>query len=160
PLSSRFWALPTELPAFTWNMARAAETLRGKRIRFTCLMADEQANERMALELKRQFAAVGVEMELKAVTQDQVYEAEKNGTYDAILTEAISGPTAMRVYNLWHSTSPGNPGGRWGNTTIDAALDRARYAEDESAYRQAVAGLQQAFTDDPAAVFLAWSERA
>jgi len=160
PLSSRFWALPTELPAFTWNMARAAETLRGKRIRFTCLMADEQANERMALELKRQFAAVGVEMELKAVTQDQVYEAEKNGAYDAILTEAISGPTAMRVYNLWHSTSPGNPGGRWGNPTIDTALDRARYAEDESAYRQAVAGLQQAFTDDPAAVFLAWSERA
>jgi ABC-type transport system substrate-binding protein len=160
PLSSRYWPLPTELPAFTPDMPRAAETLRGKRIRFTCLLADEQANERMALELKRQFAAVGADMELKAVTQDQVYDAEKNGTYDAILTEAISGPTAMRVYNVWHSTSPGNPGGRWGNATIDGALDRARSAEDESAYRQAVAGLQQAFTDDPAAVFLAWSERA
>jgi peptide/nickel transport system substrate-binding protein len=160
PLSARYWALPKESAAFTWDMARAAEKLRGKRIRFTCLLADEQANERMALELKRQFAAVGVEMDLKAVTQDQVYEAEKNGTYEAILTEAISGPTAMRVYNVWHSTSPGNPGGRWGNATIDHALDAARYAEDETSYRQAIAGLQQAFIEDPPAVFLAWSERA
>jgi peptide/nickel transport system substrate-binding protein len=161
PVPTRYWALPTELPAFTIDMSRAAETLRGKNLRFNCLVsAGEQANERMALELKRQFAAVGVTMELQAAAQDAIYEAEQKGTFDAILTEAISGPTLLRVYQMWHSKSPGNPGGRWGNSTTDAALDRVRYAEDEPAYRTAVAGLYQAFIDDPPAVFLAWSERA
>jgi len=159
PLSSRYWALPSEKPAFTVDMARAAEMLHGKRVQFTCLLGGDQVDERMALELKRQFAAVGADMQLRAVTQDAIYEAQRSGTFDAILTEAISGPTLLRPYQVWHSKSSSHPG-HWGNATIDLALDRARYAEDESAYRQAVAGVQQAFIDDPPAVFLAWSERA
>jgi peptide/nickel transport system substrate-binding protein len=159
PLSSRYWALPTEKPAFTVDMARAAEMLRGKRVEFTCLLGGDQIDERMALELKRQFAAVGADMQLRAATQDAIYEAQRKGTFDAILTEAISGPTLLRPYQVWHSKSTSHPG-HWGNGTIDLALDRVRYAEDESAYRQAVAALQQAFIEDPPAVFLAWSERA
>src|SRR5262245_41054926 len=159
PLSSRQWALPTAVPAFTGDMARAAETLRGKRLQFTCLLGGDQVDERMALELKRQFAAVGADMQLRAATQDAIYESQRNGTFDAILTEAISGPTLLRPYQVWHTKSSTHPG-HWGNATIDLALDRVRYAEDENAYRQAVAGMQQAFIDDPPAVFLAWSERA
>jgi hypothetical protein len=47
-----------------------------------------------------------------------------------------------------------------GNPAIDAAFDRVRYAENEAAHRLAIAGLNQAFIDDPPAVFLAWSEQA
>jgi len=159
PLSSRYWALPTEAPAFTIDMARAAGMLRGKRLQFTCLLGADQVDERMALELKRQFAAVGADMQLRAASQDAIYDAQRKGTFDAILTEAISGPTGLRPYQVWHSKSTIHPD-NWGNATIDRALDRVRYAEDETAYRQAVAGMQQAFIEDPPAVFLAWSERA
>src|SRR5262245_2296507 len=44
PLSSRYWALPTEKPAFTVDMARAAEMLRGKRLQFTCLLGGDQVD--------------------------------------------------------------------------------------------------------------------
>jgi hypothetical protein len=50
--------------------------------------------------------------------------------------------------------------GGFGNTTIDAALDRVRHAGSDDALRQAIVGLQQAFMDDPPAIFLAWSVRA
>jgi peptide/nickel transport system substrate-binding protein len=159
PLSSGYWALPSEKPAFTVDLARAADMLRGKHLRFTCLLGGDQVDERMAIELKRQFAAVGADMELRAATQDAIYEAQRSGTFDAVLTQAISGPTALRPYQVWHSKSSIHPD-HWGNATIDLALDRVRYAEDESAYRQAVAGMQQAFIEDPPAIFLAWSEGA
>src|SRR5204863_7402507 len=79
--------------------------------------------------------------------------------YDALLIELISGPTLFRPYLIWHSTSPLNFG-RFGNATIDAALDRVRHASSEAAYRGAVVDLQKAFIEDPPAVFLAWTVRA
>jgi ABC-type transport system substrate-binding protein len=49
-----------------------------------------------------------------------------------------------------------NPGGL-GNATVDAALERVRHAATDQEYEQAVAGVQQAFMDDPPGIFLAWS---
>jgi ABC-type transport system substrate-binding protein len=133
--------------------------LHGKHVQFTCLLGGDQVDERMAIELKRQFAAVGADMQLRAVTQDAIYEAQRSGLFDAVLTQAISGPTGLRPYQVWHSKSSIHPD-HWGNTTIDFALDRVRYAEDETAFRRAIAGMQQAFIDDPPAIFLAWREGA
>jgi hypothetical protein len=73
--------------------------------------------------------------------------------------EAISGPTLFRPYVFWHSTGFLN-WGHFGTATTDAALDRVRNAQSEPLYRDAVAGLQQTFMDDPPAIFLAWSQRA
>jgi len=77
----------------------------------------------------------------------------------AALIEFISGPTLFRPYLVWHSKTPFNWAG-WGNATVDAALDSVREATSEDKYRRAVDGLQQAFMDDPPAIFLAWSVRA
>ncbi|OLC80508.1 MAG: hypothetical protein AUH72_11485 [Acidobacteria bacterium 13_1_40CM_4_65_8] len=99
-----------------------------------------------------------MEMDVQGVSQDQLYEAEKNGRFDAVLIEGVSGPTVLRVHFLWDSHGAGNPGGL-GNTTVDAAFDRVSHAENETTYREAVSGLQHAFLDDPPAIFLAWSER-
>ena len=93
------------------------------------------------------------------MTPDQLIEAEGKGTFDAVLFDVISAPTLLRVYLMWYSQAGGNPGG-FGNATVDAAFDRVRAAETEVAYREAVAGLQQAFLDDPPAIFLAWQQRA
>ena len=65
----------------------------------------------------------------------------------------------LRVSSLWDSRAEPNPAG-FGDRTVDAAFDRVRSAEDETSYRQAVGDLQQAFIDDPPAIFLAWGERA
>ena len=109
--------------------------------------------------MKRQLAAVGVEMNPQEVSHDELEQRAAKGEYDAMLTELISGPTVFRPYLVWHSNSDLNYG-QFGTPKIDLALDRVRHAPSDDAYRQAVAGLQQAFMDDPPAIFLAWSQRA
>jgi hypothetical protein len=82
-----------------------------------------------------------------------------SGQYEALLIELISGQSLLRPYIVWHSQGPFNYG-NFGTSTSDAALDRVRHAQSDDDYRDAVAGLQQNFMDDPPAIFLAWSVRA
>ena len=65
----------------------------------------------------------------------------------------------FRPYVVWHSQGPFN-WGKFGTASSDAALERVRRAQSDDEYRDAVAGLQQNFMDDPPAIFLAWSVRA
>jgi peptide/nickel transport system substrate-binding protein len=165
PIWPRYWALPENLPPVPFDPQGAASTLGNNTtrnqssIQFTCLVAPDSIDERIALELKRQFQAVGIDMEVQAADRDAILEAERLGKYEAILGEGISGQTLLRPYQLWHSDGSVNPG-TLGNPTVDAAFDRLRAAETEAAFRTAVVDLQKAFVDDPPAVFLAWSERA
>jgi peptide/nickel transport system substrate-binding protein len=158
PVPPQHWAFRRDLPTFRLDPQRAAATLK-KGFHFSCLIPPEAVNERLALELKRQLAEVGVDMSVEEVAQDQLRDRMKGRQFEAALIEAISGPTLFRPYLLWHSEGPLNPGGL-GNRTIDVAFDRLRVASSEDEYRQAVGGLQQAFEDDPPAIFLAWAERA
>jgi ABC-type transport system substrate-binding protein len=115
--------------------------------------------ERVALELKRQLAAVGIDVDWKALPPDESINAERQGSYDAVLTELISGPTPLRLYNVWNSTGSLHIEGR-GNATVNVALDRLPEAANEDEYRKALRGVQQAFVDDPPAAFLNWTQRA
>ena len=97
-------------------------------------------------------------MDLRVLPPDQLMEAEKSRSFEAVLLEAISAPSLLRVYNFWNSRADGNPGG-FGNSSVDEALERVSHAENETTYREAVSGLQRAFIDDPPAIFLAWQQR-
>jgi peptide/nickel transport system substrate-binding protein len=168
PIWPRYWALPPELPKFEFDpktaaaaVSRATHTTAGKpgTVHFTCLVPPGTVNERIAIEVKRQLASVGIDMAVEEISQDQIGQRTTRKEYDAALIEFISGPTLFRPYLIWHSNTPLNWAG-WGNATVDTALDRVRDATSEDQYRRAVGGLQQAFMDDPPAIFLAWSVRA
>jgi peptide/nickel transport system substrate-binding protein len=168
PIWPRYWAMANDLPSFGFEPRRAADIIakspraagqRPGRLRFTCLVPPDSLNERIALEVKRQLEAVGVDMVLEETPQDQIIQRAAKGDYEAMLIEMISGPTLLRPYLIWHSGAPLN-WGRFGNATIDTALDRVRHAPTEDDYRLAVSGMQKAFMDDPPAIFLAWSVRA
>lgn len=161
PVWPRHWAFRPELPQFTFDPKRAAATINryAPRLRFTCLVSPDSIDERIALEVKRQLAAVGVEMTVEEASRDQIVERGTQGQFEAAVEEVMSGPTLVRPYLMWHSNSPRN----WanlGNLTVDAALDGVRHASSEDAYKDAIAALQQAFMTDPPAIFLAWSVRA
>jgi peptide/nickel transport system substrate-binding protein len=158
PIGAQYWALPSDAATFPFDPQNAAAALDGKPVRFTCLVPTDQIYERLALHVKRQLSAVGVEMIVQSVSSDQLFEAERERKYDAVLVEAISAPSVLRLYQVWHSTSELNLGG-FGNATVDKALEGVRYAENERDFRQGVGALQQAFVDDPPAIFLGWSER-
>jgi hypothetical protein len=115
--------------------------------------------ERLALTVKRQLEAVGVEMIVEEASLDRIIGAVKSRDFEAALVEGVGGPTLLRPYQLWHSKGAGNPGG-FGGPVIDVALDRIRHAPTERDYLQAVTDFQQTIVDDPPAIFLAWIERA
>jgi hypothetical protein len=122
-------------------------------------MPPDSPFERIAITLKRQLAAVGVDLLPEEVSVDELTKRAGVGQYEALLIELISGQTMFRPYVVWHSQGPSN-WGKFGTSTSDGALDRVRRAQSDDEYRDAVAGLQQNFMDDPPAVFLAWSVRA
>jgi peptide/nickel transport system substrate-binding protein len=168
PFWMRHWALGPGLPSFDFDPQRAAARLAGKNgslapragnVHFTCLVPPDAVFERIALEVKRQLANVGVDMALEQVSLDRLVQAIKNRRYEAALVEGISGPTLLRPYNLWHSGGVFNPGGL-GNASIDAALDRLREAGSDAELVAASRDAQRAFMDDPPAIFIAFSERA
>jgi len=159
-VSPNYWALDSGSHAIEFDPKRAADVLSGRKLRFTCLVPPDEIFERIALELKRQFAAVGVEVDFLATAPDEIFKLEEKGNFEAILIETISGPTLLRPYQAWHSKGAVNTCGAFGNRTVDAAFEKARFAETESAYRNAVRGVEQAFRDDPPAIFLAWGQRA
>ena len=164
PIWPRYWALPRDLTKFEYDPTRAAALLGelpggGTRFHFTCLVSPDSVDERIALEVKRQFASIGVDMAVEEASRDEIVRRADNQQYEAVITEVVSGPTLFRPYLIWHSKGSFN-WGHFGTPSADVALDRVRHAPSESAYREAVAGLQQSFMDDPPAIFLAWSQQS
>ena len=158
PIWPRYWAVSPDLPKFQFDPARAAATL-GHTLTFSCLVPPDAPFERIALEVKRQLSAVGVEMTPEEVSLNDLTQRAAKRQYEAMLIEVISGPTLLRPYLIWHSNTPLN-WGQFGNASVDSALDRVRHAAGDDDLRGAIKGLQQTFMDDPPAVFLAWSVRA
>jgi ABC-type transport system substrate-binding protein len=163
PVSLRHWALGGRSPSFTYDPRAASEILKRAHasgpLRFTTLVAPDSLGERVALELKRQFAALGVEMNVEEASRDEMVQRCGTGNYDAAVIEMVEGPTIIRDYIMWRSGLASN-WGHWGNAAVDAALDRARSAANDDEYRRAIVDLQQTFVDDPPAVFVTWSVQA
>lgn len=156
PIWPNYWALQSNHPTFHLDSSGAAAALRPRKIKFVCLVPPEF--ERLALGLKRQLEAVGVEMNLRETSLENLDKAFLGGDFDAILTEFISGPSLFRVYEAWHSQ--GSLRGNIGNSHLDGALDRIRFAVNDDEYRTAVREFQEIIIEDPPAVFLTWGERA
>jgi ABC-type transport system substrate-binding protein len=166
PVWPQNYGFRSNLPKFEFDVRQAAAILSrgrpktaGALIHFTCLVPPDTVYERLALVVKKQLEAVGVEMAVEEAPVDRLYDALKNRRFEAALIDGISGPTLLRPYQLWHSNGAFNAGGL-GNAAVDAAFGRVRHAANDAEYMQAVAGLQQTFVDDPPGIFLAWSVRA
>jgi peptide/nickel transport system substrate-binding protein len=156
PIWPNYWAFPTNHSTFHFDSLRAAARLRPRQIKFVCLVPPEY--ERVALVLKQQLESVGVEMTLRETSLENLDAAFLKRDFDAVLTDFISGPSLFRVYAAWHSQGFLRANG--GNDRLDRALDRIRFAANDDEYQAAARGFQEAFVQDPPAIFLAWSQRA
>jgi ABC-type transport system substrate-binding protein len=156
PVWPGHWAVNNDVTLAT-NLQLAANTLAGKPLRFVCLVPPDY--ERIALVIKRQLAAVGVDMNVEQTETELAIKAMSTSSFEAVLLEVVGGPSLLRPYAVWHQGGSINPGAI-GSPAVDAALDRIRYAASDDEYRAAVSHFQQVAIDDPPAIFLAWSERA
>jgi peptide/nickel transport system substrate-binding protein len=150
---SPVWAFDPKLAAQKVSRARGA---RGGPLRFACLVRPNELDERIALVLKQQLEAVGVELTIEEQPIDRVIDAVDRGKFDAVLLESPNGPTILRSYRAWRSGGSMHAH----SDTVDVALNAIRHARSDEEYSAAVGAYQQAAIDDPPAIFLAWIERA
>lgn len=156
PVSTQHWAFDAEAPRFHFGGEGLPDFKRQKR--FSVVYADPSL-ERLALMIQRQLQAVGIEVTLESGPLDQVLARVQAGDFDAMLADAVHGPTMVRPALWWHSRGPLN-WGHYSNHAVDAAFDAINRAPDDAAYKAGVGAFQRAIVDDPPAIFLAWSERA
>jgi len=90
--------------------------------------------ERLALVVKRQLQAVGVEMNVREASRTSsqaVARGASNGD------DGVHGwPHALQGYGVWHSR--GSLVGGLGGPLLDTALDRVRHASTDDEYRGAL----------------------
>ena len=127
------------------------------RFRLDCLVLDDPRFERIALVLQRQMAAVGIDLELRALKLPYLLARIKSGDYEAVIFENLTGRTLDWPYVMWHSRVSGFSSGY---TTADGALDRMLGARTEDDTRLAVAEVMNHLRNDPPAVFLAMGREA
>jgi peptide/nickel transport system substrate-binding protein len=159
PVSEHHWAF-TDVGSTTFRYAPAlAAASVGSRIALTCLTPAEPPYEQLALVVKQQLQAVGIDLTIDEVKPDNLVAAMSKPDFEAMLIDVPSGWSLVRPYRWWHSKGTQNVVG-FSSAPIDAALDQVRRATHEADYKAAVEAFQRAVANDPPAVFLAWGGRS
>ena len=71
------------------------------RLRFTCLLVDtEQGYDRIALYLQKQFAEIGVDMQIQPVSIKDFGARVNSGQFDAFLMELVSARSLTWTYTF------------------------------------------------------------
>jgi ABC-type transport system substrate-binding protein len=167
PIWPAHWAYGTAQKAYTPNVEAATARLDAaglalrhgrdpgrmpSRFRFKCLTIAKHATfEKIALLLQKQLYEIGIDMEVEAVSLQELGARAASGNFDAILAERTSGRSLVWTYLFFHSKKFGGA-----YTAADTVLDRLREASTEAAVRTTVSDLQQIFHDDPPGIFIAW----
>ena len=178
PLWPRHWAYDTAVPPYAYDPHAASLLLDSSgfaarndgggeavpaRFRFTCLLpADFSLLERIGLEVQKQLYDVGVDMQFDVVPIEEYNSRIREGRFDAVLVDLISGPTFGRPFIFWrtHEHFTGLNVFGYENPETERLFQVLASSTNEAAIRSATSRLERAFLDDPPALFLAWSQRA
>jgi peptide/nickel transport system substrate-binding protein len=178
PIWPRHWAYDASVLPYGYDPRFAAALLDGAgyipgaapgsrrfapaRLRFTCLLpADFSVLERIGLEVQKQLYDLGVDMQFEVVSFPEYDARIREGRFEAVLVDIISGPTLSRPHLFWGF--PRREGlHAFGYQSADAArlFEILRTSTNEAAIRSTVARLQRVLLEDPPALFLTWNQRA
>ena len=158
PVPNQHWAFHEMNSTFKYSPKTAAAAVSSP-LRLKCVTLSEQPFEQISLVLKQQLKAIGVELDIEGLPPEQVVATLSKDNFDTVLLDYSSGWSVMRAYRWWHSKGVANLM-HFESPEVDSALDHIRHAVADEDYRAAVAEFQQAISDDPPAIFLAWSERS
>jgi len=152
-----------ENAGFKLRASSSGAGARRSRLHFTCLLpANFTIIERVALSIQKQLYNIGVDMEFQSVPAEQQDARIRDGKFEAVLVDMISGPTPGRAYIFWRSARQFKGLNVFGyeNREADRLFDVLRTSTNDAAVRLSTRELQRVFLDDPPALFLAWNERA
>jgi ABC-type transport system substrate-binding protein len=177
PLWPKHWAYNSSVASFRFDPGLAESLLTSggfhalkrtdgpdARLRFTCLIPENfSVLERVALEVQKQLYDVGVNMQFEVIPIKDFDTRVREGRFDAMLIDTISGPTVGRSYLFWRSARR-HPGGLnifgYENAEAERLFDILRTSTNQIATQSAFSKLQEVLLQDPPALFLAWNERS
>lgn len=181
PLWPKHWAYDSSVAPYTYDPGLAATLLEEAgfrmpdtdvssrrqapaRLRFTCLIPENfNLLERIGLEVQKQLYDVAVDMQFEVVPISEYDARIREGRFEAVLVDMISGPTLGRPFIFWRSARQQFNGLNvfgYENAEAERIFQLLRNSINEAAVRSATARLQRVVLDDPPALFLAWNERA
>ena len=178
PLWPHHWAYDRTLPQYTYDPSLAISTLEAagyvvrrppgggrppSRLRFVCLIpANFSVLERLALEIQKQLYDIGVDMQLQALPFDEYNVRIRDGAFDAVMLDMISGQSFGRAYQFWRSARSfrGLNVFHYENPEADRWFEALGGAANEAASRSAASQLHRSLLLNPPALFIAWNERA
>lgn len=177
PLWPQHWAYDRTAPSYGYDPEFASALLNSAglpvqpgsnerppaRFRFTCLMPEGfSLLERMGLEIQKQLFDISVDVQFEVVTLAEYDTRIREGRFDALLVDLISGPTFGRPFIFWRSakTFKGLNVFGYENSEVDRLFNVLRTSMSEAAVRSATGRLQRVLLEDPPALFIAWNARA
>jgi len=176
PLWPKHWAYNGAIASYRFDPGLAASLLNSAgftadkrtdgprtRFRFTCLIPENfNVIERVALEVQKQLYNVGIDMQFEVVPIKDFDARVRQGQFEAILIDMISGPTVGRSYMFWRSARHIQALNVFGYENADAErlFDVLQASTNEVAIQSAFTRFQEVLLEDPPALFLAWNERS
>jgi peptide/nickel transport system substrate-binding protein len=179
PIWPAHWAYDRSIQPFGFDPRGATELLEAAgyrslaedprarrppaRLRFTCLLPSNfSLLERIGLEVQKQLYDVGVDMQFEVLVAEEYDRRIRDGLFEAVLVDMISGPSFGRPFLFWRSAREFQGLNVFGyeNAETERQFQILRASLNEAAIRSATRRLQRALLDDPPALFLAWNERA
>lgn len=126
-------------------------------LHLTLAVPQISALSKIAPELVRQWATVGIKVQLLPVLSDGAIEnTVKNRDYDMLLYGNNMGESSD-IYAFWHSSQRFYPGFNlsvYNDRTVDALIEAARQESDADARSKKLRELQNAIVSDAPALFL------
>ena len=177
PLWPQHWAYDASVQPFTFDPRGAVSTLDAAgfrfansggedrppaRLRFTCLLPEGFTLwERIGLEVQKQLYDIGVDIDFEVLPFLEYDARIREGRFQAVLVNAISGPTLARPHVFWGSPRrEGLHAFGYDNSEAARLFELLRTSTNEAVIRSAVGRLQRVLLEDPPALFLAWDERS
>jgi peptide/nickel transport system substrate-binding protein len=165
PMLPNTWAYDPSVQQYQYDPERAiglldasgwqdsnADRIRDKdgvEMAFTLLTNDDPAMAQMAEEMARQWSIVGIDAEVRSVSNDAVTSYVLNRDFDAALIEI--GLTAdPDPYPLWHSTQAesGQNFAGFASEEADVVMEEARFTTDSKQRTQLYHTFQRIFAEE------------
>jgi ABC-type transport system substrate-binding protein len=101
-------------------------------------------------------------MQFEVVPAEEFDARVRDGRFEAMLIDMVSGPSIGRAYNFWGSATNVKGFNVFGyeNPEAERLFGILRTSINEAAVRSATRNLQRVLLEDPPAIFLAWNERS
>jgi ABC-type transport system substrate-binding protein len=117
--------------------------------------------ERIGLEVQKQLYDVGIDIAFEVLPFLEYDVRIREGRFQAVLVDMISGPTLARPHVFWGSARrEGLHAFGYDNPEAARLFALLRTSTNEAVIRSAVSRLQRVLLEDPPALFLAWDQRS